>query len=194
MPTDWEAKYQENDMPWDKGAPSPGLVDFLAHNAVAGRVLVPGCGFGHDVRALAAAGAEPIGIDIAPSAIEGARKFPAAGRERYELADLFSLPPHLRGNCDWVWEHTCFCAIDPGQRTAYVEAVAGALKAGGHLLAIFYLDPGNDHPDEGPPFEVSVAELDRLFLPRFALVREWLPEHAYPNREGREWMRLMALR
>ena len=193
MPTDWESKYQASDTPWDKGAPSPGLVDFLAENPMAGRVLVPGCGLGHDVRALAADGGEVIGIDIAPSAVEAAQKFPATGRERYEHADLFALPPHLPGTCEWVWEHTCFCAIDPALRAAYVAAVAGALVPGGHLLAVFYLDPGNDHPDEGPPFEVSIAELDRLFLPRFRLVREWLPARAYPGREGREWMRLLAL-
>ena len=48
MPTDWEAHYQQGDMPWEKGAPSPGLVDFLASEPVPGRVLVPGCGAGHD--------------------------------------------------------------------------------------------------------------------------------------------------
>ena len=26
----WEQRYQTEDMPWEKGAPSPGLVDFLA--------------------------------------------------------------------------------------------------------------------------------------------------------------------
>ncbi len=191
MPTDWESKYQSSDTPWDKGAPSPGLVDFLAEHPIVGRVLVPGCGLGHDVRALSAGGAEVVGLDIAPSAVEAAAKLPVVGRERYEVADLFALPPHLRGSFDWVWEHTCFCAIDPSHRPAYVESVAGALKPGGHLLAVFYLDPGNDHPDEGPPFEVSVAELERLFLPRFKLVREWLPGRAYPGREGREWMRLL---
>lgn len=194
MPTDWESKYQTNDTPWDKGAPSPGLLDFLAENPVTGRVLVPGCGLGHDVRALAAAGAEVIGIDIAPSAVEAARKFPPTRNERYEVADLFALPQHLRGSFDWVWEHTCFCAIDPAMRAAYVESVAGALRPGGHLLGVFYLDPGNDHPDEGPPFEVSVPELDRLFLPRFTLVREWMPRRAYAGREGREWMRVLARR
>ena len=194
MPTDWESKYQASDTPWDKGGPSPGLVDFLAEQPVRGRVLVPGCGLGHDVRALAAVAEEVVGLDIAPSAIEGARRFPRVGGERYELADLFDLPPPLRGHFDWVWEHTCFCAIDPAQRAAYVGAVAGALRPGGHLLAVFYLDPGNDSPDEGPPFEVSLAELDRLFLPRFTIVREWLPVRAYPGREGREWMRLIALR
>lgn len=192
MPTDWEAQYRKNETPWDKGAPSPGLVDFLARESLGGgRVLVPGCGAGHDVRALAAAGNEITGIDIAPSAIRAARAFPPAGRESYELVDLFALPAHLCACFDWVWEHTCFCAIDPARRPDYVEATHLALRPGGHLLAIFYLDPGNDSPDEGPPFEVSLAQLDTLFAPRFTLVREWPPDRAYPGREGREWMRLL---
>ena len=194
MPTDWEAQYQKGETPWDKGEPSPGLVDFLAEEPVSGRVLVPGCGFGYDVRALAATANEVVGLDIAPSAVEGAARFPRVKNERYELANLFELPPHLRGTFDWIWEHTCFCAIDPSMRATYVEAVASALKPGGKLLAVFYLDPGHDRPDEGPPFGVRVVELDRLFLPRFDLVREWLPAHAYPGREGREWMRVMARR
>ena len=191
MSTDWEDHYRRGETPWEKGAASPGLVDFLATEPVRGRVLVPGCGLGHDVRALAATAQEVVGIDIAPSAIVSAEAYPRVGVERYELADLFALPPHLRGTFDWVWEHTCFCAIDPSQRSDYVEAVAGALTPGGKLLAVFYLDPGNDSPDEGPPFEVSIPELDRLFLPRFRLEREWLPQRAYPGREGREWMRLL---
>jgi len=194
MPTDWEDHYRRGETPWEKGAPSPGLVDYLASEPVRGRVLVPGCGMGHDVRALARTADEVVGLDIAPSAVETARAFPKVGNERYELADLFALPASMQGAFDWVWEHTCFCAIQPAQRPAYVEAVAGALRPGGKLLAIFYLDPGNDSPDEGPPFEVSVAELDRLFLPRFTLVSEWLPQRAYSGREGREWMRIMARR
>ena len=191
--SDWETRYQTRDTPWEKGAPHPGLVDFLAHEPLQGRVLVPGCGFGHDVRALAAAGAEAIGIDIAPSAIAGASAFPRSGGERYEQADLFALPAEMRGTFDWVWEHTCFCAINPALRPAYVDAVAGALRPGGHLLAVFYLDPGNARPDEGPPFETTLAELDRLFLPRFELLREWSPR-TFPGREGREWTRLMRKR
>jgi SAM-dependent methyltransferase len=194
MPTDWEAEYRRGQTPWEKGAPSPGLVDHLADTPVRGRVLVPGCGYGHDVRALARTADEVLGIDIAPSAIEAASHFARAGSERYAVVDLFALPKAMRGTFDCVWEHTCFCAINPQQRTDYVHAVASALKPRGHLLAIFYLDPGNESPDEGPPFEVSISELDRLFLPRFELLREWSPVRTYPGREGREWMRVLALR
>ncbi|MEA3212494.1 MAG: hypothetical protein QOE70_5551 [Chthoniobacter sp.] len=194
MPTDWEAQYQKGDTPWDKGAPSPALVDFLVQEPVRGRVLVPGCGVGHDVRALAASGAEAVGLDIAPAAIQAALGFAKAGREQYERGDLFALPAYFRGAFAWVWEHTCFCAIDPAMRPAYVEAVASALQPGGTLQAIFYLDPGHDNPADGPPFGVSIAELDELFLPRFTLEREWLPPRTYPGREGREWMRVLSLK
>ena len=192
--TDWELAYQQKETPWDKGASSPGLVDYLATEGVSGRVLVPGCGFGYDVRALAAKADEVVGIDIAPSAVEAAEAQPRVGNERYSQQDLFALPADWQNQFDWVWEHTCFCAIDPRQRPAYVNAVADALKPGGHLLAMFYLDPGHDSPDEGPPFGVSVAELDALFLPRFTVEREWLPARAFPGREGREWMRIMRRR
>jgi len=68
----WEQRYQTGDMPWEKGAPSPGLVDFLAtHRDLPGEtVCVPGCGTGHDVREWAGAGFRAYGYDLAPSAIQ----------------------------------------------------------------------------------------------------------------------------
>ncbi len=193
MSTDWEQRYNEGNMPWEKGAPHPGLVEFLKRNPVHGSVLVPGCGTGHDVRALAATADEVVGLDIAPSAVARAKQHPVVGGERYMLGDLFALPPKLRGAFDFVFEHTCFCAIDPSRRADYVNAIAGALKPGGHLLAIFYLDPGLDPGESGPPFGVTRQELDAFFSPRFTLVREWAPAATYANREGRETFRLLRL-
>lgn len=191
MPTDWEDRYRTGDMPWEKGAPHPALIDFLKSNPVHGRVLVPGCGTGHDVRALAATADEVVGLDLAPSAIARAKTQPAVGGERYQLGDFFALPPKMRGAFDVVFEHTCFCAIDPSLRERYVAAVASALKPGGHLLAIFYLDPGLDPGESGPPHGVTREELDRFFSPTFTLLREWQPAATYPGREGRETCRLL---
>src|SRR5258707_6941462 len=78
----WESRYQSGDMPWEKGEPSPGLVDFLAAHPELprGTVCVPGCGTGHDVRAWAKTGFEAFGFDLAPSAAKLApEKTPAAG-------------------------------------------------------------------------------------------------------------------
>ena len=192
MPTDWEERYRTGETPWDKGAPHPALVAFLKSEPIRGRVLVPGCGLGHDVRALAATADEVTGLDIAPAAIRAAKAQPAIGGERYVQGDLFALPKASRGAFDWVFEHTCFCAIDPSLRADYVAAVAGALRPGGHLLALFYLDPGLDPGEGGPPFGTSKAELDSLFSPRFSLAKEWRPSVTYPGREGRELCRLLV--
>ena len=200
MSTDWESCYRDGETPWDKGAPAPPLLAWLeetpAHR-LDGEVLVPGCGLGHDVRAIAAAGhARAVcGLDVSPAALARARRFPPVGRETYAEADLFALPPELRGRFDWVFEHTCFCAIDPARRPEYVRAVAGALRPGGRLLAIFYLNPWEEGetppPGGGPPFASTVEELDRLFAESFGLEEEWVPARAYRGREGRERMRLL---
>ena len=194
MPTDWEERYRTGETPWNKGAAHPALVEFLKSEPVRGRVLVPGCGIGHDVRALAATADEVIGLDIAPAAIRGAKAHPAIGGESYVRGDLFALPAAMRGSFDCVFEHTCFCAIDPIRRADYVSAVAGALRPGGQLLAVFYMEPGLDPGETGPPFGTSKDELDSLFSARFSLVKEWQPAATYAGREGRELCRLLAAR
>jgi SAM-dependent methyltransferase len=131
--TDWEDHYQQGQTPWDKGEPAPPLVDYLRGEPLQGDILVPGCGLGHDVRAIAAAtpAARVVGLDIAPTAVNSARQLPLAGHERYMFGNLFDLAPELRGAFDWVWEHTCYCAIPPEKRDAYVESVDTALRPGG---------------------------------------------------------------
>jgi SAM-dependent methyltransferase len=189
---DWEARYQTGDTPWEKAAPAPPLLEWLARHELHGHVLVPGCGSGHEVRALARAGALPIGLDLAPSAITRAESFPRAGSERYRVDNFLALPPELVGQFDWIVEHTCFCAIDPSLRANYAAAAAAALKPGGRLLAIFYLDP--DHAEPGPPYGVTRAELDALFDSHFELLEEFVPTAAFPGREGRELVRVLRRR
>ena len=183
--SDWEARYQAKDMPWEKGAPSPGLVDFLAAHPdlPRGTVGVPGCGTGHDVRAWAAAGFETAGFDIAPSAIRLARKrTQAAGlAARFDLADFLREAAPVR--FDWIFEHTLFCAIQPNERDDYVRAVLRWLKPRGQYLAVNYLIPDKD----GPPFGTTRGELWKRFSPHFELVQEWVPR-TYPNRKGLELM------
>ncbi len=199
MPTDWNASYRAGQTPWDKGAAAPPLLEWLEKptHHFAGDVLVPGCGFGHDVRAIAATqqAQQVLGLDLSEAAVAQARQYPAVGEESYVEGDLFALPPDFHERFDWVFEHTCFCAIDPARRTDYVSAVAGTLRTGGHLLAIFYLRPyaGGEAPPPGggPPFGTTLEELDGLFAERFYLVETWKPTRAFPGREGREIVRLL---
>ena len=185
METDWEGRYQTRDMPWEKGEPSPGLVDFLASHATLprGTVLVPGCGTGHDARAWAATGFKVTGCDLAPSAIRlSQEKTEAAGLSaQFILGDF--LADAVPGPYDWIFEHTLFCAIDPSQRDDYVRAVHRRLEIGGQYLAVNYLIPDVD----GPPFGTTRQELIERFSPNFELLSEWVPR-SYPNRTGLELM------
>jgi SAM-dependent methyltransferase len=186
--TEWETRYLSGDTPWEKGAAHPALAAWLERNTLTGRVLVPGCGTGHDVRLLASHGAEVVGLDIAPSAITAARKYPPAGNESYEAGDFFAPPAAWTGTFDGIFEHTCFCAIDPSQRPAYACSAAQLLRPGGRLLAIFYLDPG---VEQGPPFGCTTAELDALFSPAFRVIGEQTSLPTYPGREGGEILRVL---
>jgi len=181
----WEQRYQTQDMPWEKGAPSPGLVDFLARRReLAGStVCVPGCGTGHDVCEWARAGLRVYGYDVAPSAIHLAteRVRAASLTAEIRLGDfLRDVPPFT---FDWLFEHTLFCAIQPPEREIYVRAAGRWVKPGGNYLAVNYLIEDVD----GPPFGTTRDELVRWFSPEFELLGEWVPR-SYPNRTGLELM------
>jgi len=182
----WEACYQSGDTHWDKGAPSPGLVDFLAAHPELprGTVCVPGCGTGHDAREFARTGFSAFGFDIAPSAIRlSEEKTAAAGlKAKFQRADfLRDEPPRL---FDWIFEHTLFCAVQRSERDEYVRAVLRWLKPDGQYLAVNYMIVEDS---KGPPFPVTRQELWRRFSPHFELTEEWVPR-SYPNRTGRERM------
>lgn len=184
---DWNARYAEGDTPWDKGSAHPVLSDSLTRGLLSGRILVPGCGTGHDAHALAADGHDVTGLDISPLALEAAKSGPA--NVEFVLGNLFELSPDFACAFDGVFEHTCFCAIDPARRADYVRAIASVLKPGGRLLAVFFLDPGND--GDGPPFGCTRDEIGALFRPFFRVVREESVIPTFAGREGRELLMLM---
>lgn len=90
---------------------------------------------------------------------------------------------------DWLFEHTLFCAIDPGRRDDYVRAAARWIRPGGGYLAVYYLIADT----EGPPFGTTREEIRSRFAPYFDLVEDWVPR-SYPNRTGLEWMVAWRLR
>lgn len=186
--TDWNRRYEEGDTPWEKGKAHPVLGDMITHRALSGRVLVPGCGTGHDVRELTRKGLDVLGLDVAPLAIKHARGHEPAGAEQYFLGSIFDLPREWRGAFDGAFEHTCFCAIDPARRRDYASSVAGVLKPGGRFLAVFYANPDND--EDGPPFGCTREELDKLFGMDFRLLEERWEIPTYEGRVGRELLRL----
>ena len=191
MDTDWESCYQQGETPWDQGKPSPPLMAEIKRRPVSGRVLVIGCGAGHDVAALAGLGLDVTGLGIAPTAIAKARANYPRHAERFVLGDLFKLPSALRGAFDVVVEHTCLSALPPEQRPLYAASVRAALKPDGQIIGVWFIKPDLDPGETGPPFPLPVAELDALFAGNFEIVTDYVPGNSFPQRAYRERVRVL---
>ena len=72
--SNWDQRYLEGSDRWELGRPAPPLEAFLRTDSRApqppGRVLVPGCGRGHEAALLADLGYEVIGLDFSSEAIQ----------------------------------------------------------------------------------------------------------------------------
>ncbi len=190
--TDWEQCYLDGQTPWDKNAPSPPLVEWVRRVHPSGKALVPGCGAGHDVAMLAAAGIDATGLDIAPSAIARAQSAYPGHASRFVLGDLFATPADWHGAFDLVLEHTCLCALPPTMRQDYEKAAHRLLRPGGLLAGIWFINPEMDPGETGPPFGIPVDELDALFpVTRWQVIEDGVPATGYPGRIGRERLRVL---
>jgi SAM-dependent methyltransferase len=193
---EWQRRYEQNDTPWDQGAPVPALIAFLHKKQISGRVLVPGCGRGHEVRVLGTqSNTTVVGLDLSTTAIIEAKELASQSKSdmnaSFVVGDFFHLPAKLKRSFDWLIEHACFCAIEPHQRPSYVLAASSALRTDGKIFGIFYLNPDTA---SGPPFAVSKRELSQLFDAHFTLLEEWVPKESFPGREDRELVRVMQKR
>ena len=187
-PEFWDDLYARGGDGWELGQPAPPLVDFVERTPPRpGRVAVPGCGRGHDVRYLATQGYTATGFDFSGAAIAAARTLArtAGVTAEFQERDIFSLGREYANTFDGVWEYTRFCAIAPDRRAEYVRTIAAVLKPGGWYLACFF--PMRSR-SAGPPFPVARAEVRRLFAPRFRLERAFPPIRSVRARQGQEWM------
>lgn len=186
----WEERYQEGNIPWDKGVAAPPLLELLGENPDyfnKGEVLVPGCGRGHDALKISEAGFPTIGIDISSTALKMARELDEKRKVTYRLANFLTAMKEDYVKVRTIFEHTCFCAIDPSERESYRNACIRLLPSGGYWVAIIFLTPREeDDPTIGPPFQSKVEEIKDLFSPHFSLVKHYTPEKAYAGREGKE--------
>ena len=188
---DWDELYRRGETFWDKGGASPPMREYLEKHAVRGRVLVPGCGRGHEVALAVEHGLDAVGLDIAPTAVAEARSLYPRLAERFVAGSLFDPPAELRGAFDAVLEHTCMSALPPGLRGEYRRGIDVTLKKGGLLIGVWFINPDLDPGEEGPPFPLSVPDLTRLFAEGYEVVEDYVPKVAFPGREGRERVRVL---
>ena len=157
---EWEDRYQKNKAHWDRGEISPNLLYWLENRLLKPcRILIPGCGNGYEVLALAERGFDVVAIDIAPSPIENLRMALQRQQLNAELiqTDFFTWENTVP--FDAIYEQTSLCALPPNDWQRYENSLYGWLKPKGELFAQF-MQTG---VEGGPPYHCDVSAMTGLF-------------------------------
>ena len=156
----WESRYRRGQTGWDRGAASPALDHwFQSAHPPSGRVLVPGCGHGHEVAELVRAGLQITAVDIAAQPVMHltGQLLELGLHARVVQADL--LRWQTTEPFDGIYEQTCLCALEPAKWPSYERRLADWLVPGGCLFALF-MQTGQS---SGPPYDCPVAAMRDLF-------------------------------
>ena len=190
QPDFWNSRYEAGQMPWEFTGVPADLQQFLKQKtkgsaaAIRGRVLIPGCGSGHEIRAFLDAGFEVVAIDFAAKAVERAKKLAGpAYASHIVLGDFFAYDlPAM--SFDYIYERTFLCSLTPDRREAYRNRVSVLLKPGGYLIGYFYYQI--PVLANGPPFGFAWGTADELFARHFILTKDKSVADSLPLFAGRE--------
>ncbi|CAL1404738.1 unnamed protein product [Linum trigynum] len=183
----WEKCWELGLTPWDLGRVTPVITHLHQAGVLPkGRALVPGCGTGYDVVAMACSERYVVGLEISDKAIEKANELfsamPNANYFKFLKADFFNWNPSEK--FDLIFDYTFFCAIEPEMRPEWAQKTSELLKPDGELLTLIF--PIDDHVG-GPPYKVSVSDYEEVLHPMgFKAVSIVDNEMAVGPRKGRE--------
>lgn len=198
-PQFWEIRYKNKDTGWDLGAAAPPLAEFFTKNNSSrppARVLVPGCGRGHDALFLAKLGFDVVAVDFTNQALAALRHLRRnlwipPEKCKTARADVLHLPARFHASFDLIVEETCFCAIDPTLRDLYVAMARDVLVPGGRIVALLY--PFREGT-EGPPFPMTEREVESRFGRDFEIEHCEIPGNSVEKRRGEERLFVMRRR
>ncbi|KAI3977930.1 hypothetical protein MKX01_001053, partial [Papaver californicum] len=94
----WDKCWEQGVTPWDLGQPTPVVLQLLDKETLPkGRVLIPGCGAGYDVIAIANPERYVVGLDLSKNGLKRAREIssssPNANCFEFIEADFFTWRP-----------------------------------------------------------------------------------------------------
>ena len=98
--------------------------------------------------------------------------------------DIFDLSQKYSNKFDFIFEYTCYCAIDPVRREEYFDLVYNLLKPNGILFGIFL--PLDKEEVDGPPFSVSIDEILKHTSGRFKVQKNYFSSKSIEPRKGSE--------
>ncbi len=158
---EWEARYQKGSTGWDRGDTNPALLHWLESGDLAPcRILLPGCGRGHEVPHLAHLGFAITAVDFAPSAVAHLQTELENRALAAEVIEADVLHWQADAPFDAVYEQTCLCALPPDSWEAYEAQLYNWLRPGGKLFVLF-MQTG---ADGGPPHHCDLLAMRKLFI------------------------------
>jgi len=164
----WTNIYHTETPGWELDAPAAPLQDILPQLKITrSRIIVLGCGSGNDAAYFAEKGHIVTAVDISEEAIQRAtEKHGHIENLQFIHADMFNLTEKHNHEYDVVFEHTCYCAIDPTRRNELVSLWRRLLSTEGHLLGIFFTWDRR----QGPPFGGSEWEIRERLKKNFSFL------------------------
>lgn len=164
----WQQRFEQNEIGWDRGGPSPQLLAWLDSGALQPcRIAVPGCGSGWEVAELASRGFEVTGIDYTAAAVEKTRALLNAHALKAEVVQADVLSYHPAQPFDGIYEQTCLCAIHPDHWFEYAGQLRDWLKPAGTLWVLFMqmIRPAASEQGliVGPPYHCDINAMRALF-------------------------------
>jgi SAM-dependent methyltransferase len=166
----WNESYAAGELPWDTGEPEPLLVEFITSGRIQPtRTLEIGAGTGTNAIWLAERGFEVLGVDVAPIAVEQAKK-KLIGRDLpccFVVLDI--LTDALEGGpFEFVFDRGCFHVFDEAaERARFAARVAAALAPGGLWLSL--IGSTESGPREMGPPQRSGREVILAIEPALAI-------------------------
>ncbi len=160
----WDERYESGDTRWDAAGAHPLLDSLIPPLKITRcRILILGCGAGHDAAWWEKQGHIVTGVDFSKEAIEQARTlYGERDSLKWVQLDVFNLPKDWTSRFDIVFENTMFCAIPPARREELVRTWWRLLTPRGRVIGLALI------MDKlaGPPYGASEWELrQRLLIP-----------------------------
>lgn len=184
-PKFWSDIYQAEANPgWNLNDAAEAFKDMLPRLKLPkSRILVLGCGEGHDAALFARAGHVVTAVDFSKAALERARaKYGDMENITFYESDIFLLPNEWNHSFDVVVEHTCYCAIPPEQRNELVRLYRRMLHEEGQLMGVFF----TMEKRSGPPFGATEWEIRKRTSEHFQYLFWGRLHNSLPSRMGLE--------
>ncbi|MDX2362766.1 MAG: methyltransferase domain-containing protein [Crocinitomicaceae bacterium] len=177
----WTNRYAEDATGWDLGTISPPIkayIDQLENKEL--KILIPGCGNGHEAEYLWQQGFSNVHLlDLSKAPLDDFQnRLPDFPSNQIHVGDFFT----HEGTYDLIFEQTMFCAIDPSLRAKYASTSAHLLRNGGKLVGVMF----NTDFDGGPPYGGSKKEYEEYFQPFYTSVEMNECYNSIQPRLGRE--------